>query len=144
MTTLMRKDIESIWKLLWPFIADENSDEDYSEVMAENLCTTVLPQVWSSILLVEQDLTALQAQADRWMRLYKRKRAENIAVITDTDMRFEELRDGIRLALDVINHGDFKNGITGPNGIIDEGEVHASRMAKRLEFLLGGDDANKV
>jgi hypothetical protein len=50
----------------------------------------------------------------------------------------ERLREGIIMCLDLLDHGDFRNGITGPSGLIDEGEVHAGRMVKRLTALLEG------
>ena len=42
--------VDIIWQLLWPYIADENSDEDYSAEMAEKLCTEILPKVWDCVL----------------------------------------------------------------------------------------------
>ncbi len=48
----------------------------------------------------------------------------------------EALREGVKMGIALINHGDFRNGITGPNGLIDEGEVYAGRLAKKLDALL--------
>jgi len=45
---------ESIWGLLWEYIANENSCESYSAEMAEHLCESVLPEVWNQVIRGEK------------------------------------------------------------------------------------------
>lgn len=39
---------ETIWKLLWHYIANESPDYDYEDI-GEELCERILPQVWDNV-----------------------------------------------------------------------------------------------
>ena len=45
-------------------------------------------------------------------------------------------REALIIALHLLGHADFKNGNTGPSGLIDEGEVHASRLMDKIQLLV--------
>ncbi len=46
--------------------------------------------------------------------------------------RLIKLEDAMELALVLLGHADFKNGNTGPSGVIDEGEVYAGRLMDEI------------
>ena len=46
------------------------------------------------------------------------------------------LKEALIIALHLLAHADFKNGNTGPNGIIDEGEVYAGRLIDKIIKML--------
>ena len=83
---------DAVWKFLYPYIADEDTDEDYSAEMAERLCEKILPTVWDVVTLMADKIDHLEAQAERWKKSYTNKRAENIATITDYDSQLDELK----------------------------------------------------
>jgi len=45
-------------------------------------------------------------------------------------------REALIVALHLLGHADFKNGNTGPSGLIDEGEVHAGRLMDKIQLLV--------
>ena len=45
-------------------------------------------------------------------------------------------REALIIALHLLGHADFRNGNTGPNGLIDEGEVHAGRLMDKIQLLV--------
>ena len=46
------------------------------------------------------------------------------------------LKAAFAIGIHLLGHADFKNGNTGPNGIIDEGEVYACRLMDKIEALV--------
>ena len=50
--------------------------------------------------------------------------------------KYESLKEAFTIAIHLLGHADFKNGNTGPNGIIDEGEVYAGRLMDKIEALV--------
>ena len=50
--------------------------------------------------------------------------------------KYGALKEALIIALHLLGHADFKNGNTGPNGIIDEGEVHACRLMDKIQLLV--------
>jgi len=60
----MSAQVEAIWKLLWEYIANEDSAEDYSAEMAERLCECVLPLVWNEV-------AQLEAENERLLKIEK-------------------------------------------------------------------------
>ena len=55
----MNKHTEAIWKLLHPYIASEDGP-DYDEEEMEQLCTSVLPNVWNHAAELENILGRIE------------------------------------------------------------------------------------
>lgn len=47
-----------------------------------------------------------------------------------------DLLAACEFAMKVIEHGDFKNGVTDPSGLLDEGEVRVSQFYEELRTLV--------
>ena len=59
--------------------------------------------------------------------------------VSDAESRlneYETLKEAFTIAVHLLGHGDFKNGNTGPNGLIDEGEVYAGRLVDKIQLLV--------
>lgn len=52
------------------------------------------------------------------------------------EAREKRLRDALEMAMQLIDSGGFKNGVTDSTGSIDEGEVRASRIYHDLRAAL--------
>ena len=49
---------------------------------------------------------------------------------------YETLKAAFTIAIHLLGHADFKNGNTGPGGVIDEGEVYACRLMDKIKALV--------
>ena len=49
---------------------------------------------------------------------------------------YETLKAAFTIAIHLLGHTDFKNGNTGPGGVIDEGEVYACRLMDKIKALV--------
>lgn len=57
-------------------------------------------------------------------------------LVGDLLNEYETLKAAFTIAIHLLGHADFKNGNTGPNGLIDEGEVHACRLMDKIKELV--------
>ena len=51
------------------------------------------------------------------------------------DDEVAKLEAALELAFVLLGHADFRNGNTGPGGVIDEGEVHAGHLMDEIVAL---------
>jgi len=97
-----------------------DADEFLEDIMNEHVC--------------EWNFCAMDEWA--WCECGKTLNFQKIESCLNATEKSGALKEALIIALHLLGHADFKNGNTGPNGIIDEGEVHACRLMDKIQLLV--------
>ena len=109
-----------------------DADEFLEDIMTEHMCKWE----WDEDIDGIHFLCCYNGCTDTMFPDEILKRVNATERLSAKGPKYGALKEALIIALHLLGHADFKNGNTGPNGIIDEGEVHACRLMDKIQLLV--------